>query len=78
MPRRKYRAGESYFYVVSGIKHHTAYQTATFNIGGTLILKNDLNPAEMYDEIMFHVKKAAELTDEYGNFAIYSYHVESY
>jgi hypothetical protein len=78
MSRKKYRAGQTYFYLVSGIKHHSSYQTATFNIGGTLTLKNDLDPVEMYNEVMFFVKKEAELTEEYGNYAIYSYHVESY
>lgn len=74
--RKKYRKKTAYFYFVSGIKQMSKYQSATFNSSGTLILNRNMTAVEMHSEVMFHVKKFNELSEEYGTFAVYSYHVE--
>jgi hypothetical protein len=75
--RKKYRKGKMYFYLVSGIKKSDPYQSATFNCSATLTILRNMDAAEMYNEVMFHVKKFHNITDENGTFAVYSYHVES-
>jgi hypothetical protein len=78
--RKKYRKGQTYMYLVSGIKStpNLGYNAScTFMNSGTLTLLRDMDACEMRDEVMFHVKKFNELSDEPGTYAIYSYHVET-
>lgn len=78
--RKKYRKGQTYMYLVSGIKTmpNLGYNGhATFMSSGTFRLLRDMDACEMRNEVMYHVRKYNELSDEPGTYAIYSYHVET-
>jgi hypothetical protein len=77
--RKKYRKGRKYTYVVSGTYNsgkNGPGQDRLFLSANTLLITNSMDPLEMFNEVLRHVKIAQEVKPDHNVF-LNSYHVES-